>query len=533
MTGLTGTGPLVRLAWRIDRIRLPIWVAAITLIVVTTAASFVGLYPDEASRREFGTSIGANPALRALYGPMFSPETIGGLTVWRQGAIMLVFVSLMNLLTVTRHTRAAEETGRLELVGAAVVGRRAPLTAALVTAGVADLLVVVAVTLALVGVGEPLDGSVAFALGLGLTGLFFGAVAAITAQLTDSARAASGIAGAVLAAGFALRAVGDAAQTDGLAWLSWLSPLGWAQQARPFADERWWTLGLSVLGIAVAVGVADVLVGRRDFGSGMLPTRAGPAQAAPGFDSPLALAWRLQRATLLWWAIGLAALSSMFGSVVEAITELFADTPRLADILERLGGAGMVVDVFLGAIMGVFAVLVSAFAIGAVLRLRVEETSLRAEHVLAAAVSRTRWAASHLGVAIIGPAVLLAIAGACAGLATGLVTGEGLGRVADVTVAAVAHLPAVWVLVGIALLCLGVLPRWTTMAWGALAVFLLLGQVGEALQWPQAMLDLSPYAHVPPMPGAAFSWVPLLWLTAVAVALGAVGLAGLRRRDIG
>jgi ABC-2 type transport system permease protein len=39
-----------------------------------------------------------------------------------------------------------------------------------------------------------------------------------------------------------VRAIGDA----GPHWLSWLSPLGWMQQLRPFADERWWVLLLAV-----------------------------------------------------------------------------------------------------------------------------------------------------------------------------------------------------------------------------------------------------------------------------------------------
>jgi ABC-2 type transport system permease protein len=47
------------------------------------------------------------------------------------------------------------------------------------------------------------------------------------------------------------------------------------------------------------------------------------------------------------------------------------------------------------------------------------------------------------------------------------------------------------------------------------------------------VLDISPFTHVPRLPGGAFSFVPLLWLAAVALALTAVTLVGLRRRDIG
>ena len=43
-------------------------------------------------------------------------------------------------------------------------------------------------------------------------------------------------------------------------------------------------------------------------------------------------------------------------------------------------------------------------------------------------------------------------------------------------------------------------------------------------------MDISPFAHVPSSsPGGDFAAAPLLWLTAVAAGLVAVGLAGFRR----
>ena len=47
------------------------------------------------------------------------------------------------------------------------------------------------------------------------------------------------------------------------------------------------------------------------------------------------------------------------------------------------------------------------------------------------------------------------------------------------------------------------------------------------------MLDISPFSHVPRLPGSAVSATPLIWMAAVAVALAVAGLAGLRRRDLG
>jgi ABC-2 type transport system permease protein len=60
----------------------------------------------------------------------------------------------------------------------------------------------------------------------------------------------------------------------------------------------------------------------------------------------------------------------------------------------------------------------------------------------------------------------------------------------------------------------------------------LVALVGAALQLDQWVMDLSPFSHVPRLPGAGASAAPLVALAAVAVALGAAGLAGLRRRGI-
>ena len=244
MTTLTGTGHLIRLALRLDRVKLPIWVLALTALTATTASAFEGLYDTVAEREAFAATITTNPAFTALLGPIFDPTTTGGLTAWRIGSIFGVLGGLMGHQTVVRHTRLEEETGRLELVGAGVVGRHATLAAALFTAWGAGALTGLASTAALIGLGQPVAGSVAF--GAGLTGIvtMFAAVGAAAAQLTTTGRAANGIAGAVVGTAFLLRAAGDAMGDGGSAWPSWVSPIGWYQQLRPFADERWWVLGL-------------------------------------------------------------------------------------------------------------------------------------------------------------------------------------------------------------------------------------------------------------------------------------------------
>ena len=532
MTALTGTGNLVRLAWRLDRIKLPIWSVALAVMTASTASAFEGLYDTVAEREAFAATITANPALSALLGPVFDATTAGGLTAWRIGAIFGVLGGLMGHQTVMRHTRLEEETGRLELLGAGVVGRHAPLAAAQVTAFGAGALAGLACAGALIALAQPVGGAIAF--GAGLTGIVwtFAAVGSAAAQLTTTARAANGIAGGLVGTAFLLRAAGDALGEGDSAWPSWVSPIGWFQQLRAFGDERWWVLGLMLAFVAVVVAVAHAMAARRDIDEGMLPTRPGPAVADDGLRSPLGLAWRLQRGMLLSWTVAIAIWSAVIGSLADGVADLVGDNQQMAQIIDALGGAENIVDTYLAAVFAIVGLVTAVYALQAALRLRTEETGLRAEPVLATPVRRTAWVASHLTFALVGPALLLAVSGLAMGLVHGLRAGEPGTQVARLVGAALVQLPATWVLAGIALALFGLLPRMTTAVWGVLVACLLIGQLGAVLQFDQRVLNLSPFTHVPQLPAGDLTWAPLVWLTAVAAALVGAGMAGARHRDI-
>src|SRR5215468_9634365 len=297
---LLGTGELIKLALRRDRIMIPAWVYALTATAASTAESFAYLYNTTQSRLDFAAGIAGNASALALYGPIHDPSTIGGLTAWRLAAIGATLVAVLNVLVVMRHTRADEEAGRLELISAGVVGRSAALAAGVLVALIASVAVGLGAAIGLIAVGMPASGSLAFGLAWCTAGLFFAAVAAVAAQLSESTRTANGIGIGVVAVAYLIRAIADL----GPSWLSWASPIGWAQQLRPFAGERWWVFALAVIAAALVLWGAFVLAGRRDLGAGLLPPRPGPARGE--LHGPVALAWRLQRGTLLAWTVGFA-----------------------------------------------------------------------------------------------------------------------------------------------------------------------------------------------------------------------------------
>ena len=532
MTALVGTRKLVRLILRRDRFILPVWILFLALIPASYVTALEELYPTAAGREQYAATTGTNPTFLALYGPVYD-TSIGGLVAQRAGFLPII-VGLIALLTVIRHTRTEEEAGRRELLGATVVGRHAALAAALVVTLGATLVLALAAGLTLTGAGLPAAGAFALTLGWAFAGSVFAAVAAVAAQLTEGAGAARGIALGGLGLAYVLNVAGAVGGTgNGLSWLTWLSPIGWAHGIRAFGAERWWVLGLSAALCALLVAAAVVLSARRDVGAGIMAARLGPEGAAPTLRSPVALAWRLHRGLLVGWVVAFALLGVVFGGVAEGVGDMVRDNPQLADMFTALGGEGGLVDVYFASIVGLLGMIASAYAIQAALRLRAEESNLRAEPLLATSVSRLRWAGSHLVFSLLGPVVALTAAGLTAALTYGLSTGDVLGDLPGVLAGVLVQVPAVWVLAGIAVALFGLVPRVAAASWGAFAVFMFLGQFGGLLKLDQWVMDASPFTHLPKVPGNDVAAQPMFWLLAIAAVLVVAGLAGLRRRDAG
>ncbi|MGW0081936.1 ABC transporter permease [Streptomyces sp. NPDC003393] len=517
---LAGTGTLLRFALRRDRVLIPAWTAVNALMVLSMPNTLKGLYGTAAERADLVRQMETNAAFRALIGPVFD-TSIGALTAWRVGVFAAALAAVTSLLVVVRHTRDEEESGRQELVASGMVGRRASLTAALLAAAVANALTALLVTVGLAGQGA--SGALSFGLGLAGVGMVFATTAAIAAQLTESARLARGMTAAVLGAAFVLRAAGDSAADDGSSVLTWLSPLGWLENQRSFAGERWWVLLLFAAATAVQGALAYGLAGRRDVGMSFLPTRPGPAAGRLG--TAAALAWRLQRGGVLGWSIGFFVAGIVYGGLTDGAADLVRDNDNAREIFQRMGGQSGLTDAFLASMVGMLGLIAALYVVASVLRLYGEETSGRAEPLLANAVGRLRWAAGHLAVAFGGSVWIMLLAG------LGFAVGYG-ERVGPILGACLVQVPAIWVIGGLAVLLYGVLPRAAVAAWGVAGAVLLLGWVGPALDVPQPILDISPFGHLPKLPGGGMAWGPVVMLTVVALALVAVGLVGLRRRDM-
>ena len=522
-----GVRTMLRLALRRDRVMLTTWVLGLAAMAGFSASATVGLYPTEAIRIAAAQTLNASAAIVALYGRVYDPTSIGALSMIKLSAFGAAIIGILMMFVVIRHTRAEEEPGRLELLSGGRLGRTAPLTAALLLAGGASVLLGGLTTAANIAVGLPARGSIAFGLGWAATGLVYAAVGAVAAQITTSARAARGIGLVVVAVTYGLRAVGDLSE-PGPSWLSWLSPIGWNQQVRAYAGDRWWVLTLPLLACCVLVPVAHTLRARRDLGAGLREERPGPAVGA--IDTVGGLAWRLQGRILLAWSIAFVIFGLLLGSMASSVSGLLT-SDQMREFFAKLGGESALVDAFLGAEITITATIAAAYGISAADRLRSEEVEGHAEPLLATRTTRARWATSHYAIALLGVAGLMLLAGLSLGFSAALSLGDW-SYVGRIVVDAMAQVPAAWVITSLVMALFGWAPRLTVGVWGLLVLFVALGEFGPLWGAPQWLMDLSPIQHSPRMPVTTEALLPLAVLTVVALALSAIGYLGWRRRDL-
>ncbi|MCF7550776.1 ABC transporter permease [Pseudonocardia sp. WMMC193] len=513
-----GTGALARLAMRRDRLALTCYVVLIPVLAAALASAARTAAATPADGAALVTQAAANPTLLVLRGPLFGP-TPGALTAQTFGTSGLLIVAVISLLLVVRHTRADEQAGRVELLGSTVVHRAAPVTAALVIVVAVNLVMAVLTAFALLGVGLPAPGSVAFGLGLGTGGAVFATLGAVLAQWCE--RAGSARALGLLATGVLLliAGAGDLSGTG----LVWVSPFGWLRHLQAFAGEQWWVLAVFAIVVIALASLAVMLSARRDLGAGLFAPRPGPATAGAGLRGPIGLAWRIQRGSVTGGVVAALVLGLILGAAVTTSRGLF-DTPAYRELAEARGIADPV-TAFLSLMTYVLAQATAAGAVAAALRVRSQETGGLGELLLSGPVDRRRWAGGHLvTAATVATSTLLVL-----GIGTSL--GAGAGQIA----LCLAYLPACLVFVGLAVALTGWAPRLAApVTWAVLGAVVVADFLGEfGIVDPHTLRYLSPFVaiSVPLADGAGLTW-SIVVLVVLAAVLTTAGLERLPHRDL-
>ncbi len=530
-TRLAGFSHLLRLAWRRDRILIPSSVLGLVVLAVGSAQATLALYPTDSEAATGLAGVLNNPSVVAMYGPI-AAQSADALAVFKTVMMGAFLTAVLGFVVVRRHTRTEEDEGRLELLGAGVVGRWSALAAAVTLGTVAVVAASVLSGLGLAALGMDPVGSIAFAVAWMTAGLAMVGVSAVVVQLASTTRGAAGLGFGYLGAMYALRAVADSAdQGTFVQALGWLSPLGWAGRVEAYGANRTWILLLGVLALVAGVAVAVAVLDRRDLGAGIFPARAGPLRASRLLVGPVSLVTRLARGTIIGWSVGMLVGGVVVGSLLGSVAEMVAD-PGIRDLLEKLGGTtGTVENIYVATELHFVAAAVAAAGIALVLRLVGSERSGLGEVVLSTPTSRVRWFVAHVALPVVLTTALLTLIGAVVGL-IGPTASPNAPSLGPSVAASLSVLPAVWVMIGVAAALAGALPRFAPFSWGVLLVTFMLTEIGPLTKLPSWLVNVSPFSHLSPLPGGQFQVVSAVVLTLVALLLAGAGYWAYHHRDV-
>jgi len=521
----TGLGAMLGVEWRTHRSGTLLWVLALIAMMVGTAGSIAGLYPTPEMIHSYAQAATAGDALVAINGRVEGIDSLGGIIADEFGFFAALLLPLLGISLVALATRAEEESGRLEALLSGRVARVTPVLAGLVLASAAIAVTTVAFALGLITFGVPATRSVLYAASLGALAFVFAGLAALLAQVVLHSRGVYTWGLLILAVAYVLRGVGDVTNT----WITWLSPLGWAEKSAAFGDMRWWALLIPLAAGGLLATVACVVARRRDLGSALVRGGARPARASSWLRSPIGLATVIHRPSVLGWLAGAVILAGTMGALAQQFITAVLGNPDTAAAFGVSGARP--VDALVALTQLYAAVIATGYAVQAVGSLRGEETAGRLEVRMSGTLSRTRWLAAHALVIVLGLVVIVVVSSVvlAAGIAWSLGSALDLGRVLG---AGAAYLPADLLVAGLALALFGLWPRAFPVAWAAVAFMAFIALLGPGLQLPRWVLDLSPASHVGNPPLGTVEALPLIVLGAGAVALGVAAAVGLRRRGV-
>jgi len=355
-----------------------------------------------------------------------------------------------------------------------------------------------------------------------------------------------------------IRVISGEVVTGNMEILSLISPLGLILRTKPYVGDHWWPVAV-VLGVAIVVAaVAFYFNSIRDIDQGIIHARRGRAYGSSLMRSPFGLSFKLLRTAIIVWIAGMFTLGAAYGTVVGEVDQFMASNDLWQQLMigpagiEILRDAGYTAEQILELIrtavaaegytltelymstitniMGVFT-LVPLFIF--MLRAKAEEKDIRAELILAAPVSRFRYLAGYAVIAFASAIVIQIV------LAVGLYS-VGISVLANpdelslgfLLTANLIYIPAQWLMLGVAVLLIGLLPKATGFVWGYFTLALFLMFFGRMNIFPEWLQKLTPFGYVPQIPMDDISYLTLGVLVAIGAVLTAAGFFFYSKRDI-
>jgi ABC-2 type transport system permease protein len=520
---------LTRRALSDGRVRNIAFVYLFAVIAYIQPVGYRSAYKTLEERIGFARSFANNTAVRLFYGVPHDLLTVSGYSAWRVGGTLAIAAAVWGVLASVRALRAEEDAGRAEIVLSAPVSRAAFDGAALIALALAATGIWLVTWGALVVGGLEVAGSAYLALSIVSVIPVFAGIGALASQLAPRRRVALLFGFGAVAVSLLLRAVADT--SGGASWLRWATPLGWAEEMRPFAGPRPWVLLLPLAAGAVLFAVAIAIALRRDLGSGLLPAHDSADARLTLLSSPTAQALRSEAGTIVVWLVCVGVFAYILGTISKSVTTAGISRQIQRELAKLGGGSIATAKGYLSFTFLLFVFAVSLFACAQIAAARSEEADGQLETLLALPVGRIRWLAGRLALAV-GAAALISLTGGVLAWAGAISQGVHLS-LSSMLLAGVNCLPLAALSLAAGALAFAIVPRAAAgIAYGLVVLAFFWELFGSLLSAPHWLLQATPFAHVGLVPQAPFRVGAAALMIAIAAACCAAALGLFSRRDL-
>ena len=512
------------------------------LFMLATGAPYGLEFGTMALRQTFIAGMTALPAaFRGLLGEPIHIETLGGFISWRVGNTLPVILGLWSVLALSGTLAGEAAKGSLDLLASTPLSRRTialqklagHMTALVVAMAIFSVVTWVtgAAFAVLAGDDIALSAAAGQALLYGLLMLAAGSISFALAPFVGRTRAlAFGL--IALFGGYLINSYASLSPAiDALRPLSWYA---WTAGHRPLAGVTDWpSVGILAVVTAVFLAIGVVAFDRRDIGdSAALRWLRLPSLPA-GVGRPFTRQLADRAGIAVAWGVGVGIYAILIIASADAFAKMIGSIPQISaliksiypdiDLTQPAGLLQLTFFAFGSFILG----LAGASFLGG---WSSDEGRRRLDLVLAAPISRVQWAIeSGLGV-LAAIAVMMLVLAAFVGLGVASQGGDPLEPVLGVGVLGLATAA----FAGIGFAAGGVVRASLAapVSAGLVIGTFLLDTLGEALNLPDPVLDLSLFRHLgQPMAGV---FEPVGILAALALTVGGLGVGawGLQRRDL-
>ncbi len=497
------------------------------------------------------------PLVSFLGEPVAMNTPAGYITFRYLETIAPLLLSIWPILAGSRLVRGEEERGTMDVLLAAPQPRTRVLLEKIFALLVALVLIAVLFTLGVVAgearLGVQVDAVRALLAGLnlGLLAFFFGMVAVLLSQLTDSRRAAAGRASGLLLLALLINIAG---REVGDSWVQYLSPFYYYNLNRPlissFQNQPLAAVLLAGLSVMCIVGSLALFAGR-DIGRAAFEWRNRQSERATfAFQAARSLQ-RAERAAstrsvslhalaaqgwyVFWWLLGMLVFCGYMVVLIPSLQQPFyrivQQTPWLAQFLydtptnTNAALLGTIIFTFLPP-------LVIILALTLALSWSSDLENGRLELVFSTPQSRSRILLERFGVnalLILLAPILVWLVLMLGAQAINLNVDQGRMLAASFTM-----LPPALITVSLVYALSGRLRHAAVL--GIVTTYLVLSFLQESLegsiQWPSWVMSLSIF-HLYGNPAfLGMNWGNFLGMSAVGIALLLVGLAQFRYADV-